>query len=397
VEKPFRHILICLALTGASVLVAASPAAAGDVVRNDGKDTRGPLDLASVRLTAMTKSDRIAVTTKAPISARQLDGAKGWIEVDFDTNADRQVDTWVAMYFVRSRLRAVQMRGNNVVRQLSARRDGPKKVLFDIRRSNLGTMKSYDFAVFSIWNGKPCTTKHSCVDGIPNRFPLLRNDFTAPTITWGTLPTLSTDVSPNPTFDVGFSIADDPNGSGVKSWTLEQQQDGGSWMQAAAGTGATPPPPSVTGVEGEVTSVRVIAVDRQGNTRTSSIETVIVPWDDQNADNFFTYTVQTPTALTGVTGAFRGTVSELPLGTIVTATLPAGSDVCVLGGPTGVGTTGSIDVRVDGSKVGVMNEDETTAARDTKCVGASTHGGSTLELEVTSTDAFIFDGLAVIR
>ena len=45
---------------------------------------------------------------------------------------------------------------------------------------------------------------------------------------------------------------------------------------------------SVTGVQGEVTFVRVLAVDKQGNKRTSSTKRTVVPWDDQNA-LFFDY------------------------------------------------------------------------------------------------------------
>lgn len=394
VEKPFRNILIALLLTAASVLAVASPAGAQDIVRTDGNDTKGPLDLASVRLTPLKDHlERFAMSTFSAFSASQLDGTRGWIEVDFDTNADRQYDFWVTVFYYRGSLRAFMGRNRHVIRKIHlVRRANKKTVSFDLDRRMLGKIHSYDFAAFSVWSGAPCSRRHPCVDGVPNRYPLLRRDFTAPAITWGSVPTLSTDVSAGLGFDVGFSIKDDPHGSGVASWTLQQGQGGGSWTTAATGH-STVVTQQVTGAEGEITALRVVAVDKQGNKRTSSIKRIVVPWDDRNG-SFQYSTIPTTDA---PSGAFRSTTSAMAMTDTVSITVPAGSDVCVLGGPTtGPDATATLSY---GSTSVTLTETAGTSFLNANamCGGAATSGNTDVTIEVTSAEPFVLDGLVLKR
>ncbi len=395
-EKPFSRLLLSLAIVATSVLAASAADAAFVVARNDGNDAKGPLDLQSVRVKPVRDSgERFLIATKSPISPADLDGTRGWIEVDFDTDANRHVDYWVAVFYYHGKLRGLLGKGKHVIGSVhGVQRVGTRTVAFDVTHQMLKSKGSYDFAVFSLWTGSPCSKKHPCIDAIPNRYPLLRRDYTAPTISWGAVPSVSTDVSEDLTFEVNFSMLDDAHGTGVKGWTLQQQQDGGGWATATTGHSTVVATP-VTGVQGEVTSVRVVAVDKQGNKRTSTVKTIVVPWDDQNTP-FFTYTVQTPVTATSVPGAFLGTTSTLPMGTKVTAVLPAGSNVCVLGGPSAADASATLSYA---STSLVLNETTGSAFRDAgaMCGGAGTSTDTTVTLEVTSAESFVFDGLVLVR
>ncbi len=392
-SKRLRTLVVALSV-GASVIGGAwSPAIAGGIYKTDGNDVAGPLDLASMRLTPINGGDRIQIRTLAPFTAAQLDGDAGWFEVDFDTNADRKYDFWAVVLYAKGKLLAVEGQGKNVLRKLAVRRVDAKTVSFDIAHRNLGNVSSYDFVVYSIWRAKPCSASNVCVDTIPNRYPLIRHDFTPPTISWGSVPVFSTDVSATLDFDAHFAVHDDTYGSGLKRWTLQQQQDGGPWTTVSSGRTKTVSA-SVHGVEGEVTRMRVLAVDKQANRRTSGTRKTVVPWDDRNV--LFDYS-SAPTLGDGVGSAFLGTTSTLAQGVVVTATLPAGSNICVLGGPTSTGTTAVAQLSIDGTPFTTFNENDTTGFREQNCAGGGTGGGAVITLEVTSAEPFLFDGLVLKR
>ncbi len=392
-SKRLRTLTIVLSVV-ASVLVGAwSPAVAGGISRSDGNDVPGPLDLASMRLTPISGGDRIQIRSLAKFTATQLDGDAGWFEVDFDTNADRKYDFWAVVFYAKGKLFAIQGQGQNALRKLPVRRVDPRTVSFDIAHRNLGNISSYDFVVYSIWRAKPCSNANPCVDTIPNRYPLIRHDFTPPTISWGAVPVVSTDVSATLDFDVHFSVHDDTYGSGVKRWTLQQKQDAGSWTAIASGRTKNVTE-SVTGVQGQVTFVRVLAVDKQGNRKTSSTKKTVVPWDDRNP--LFEYSAPATEANT-VSGAFLGTTSTLAQGTIVTATLPAGTDLCFLGGPTSTGTSAAAQLSIGGTPFTTFNENDATAYRSPHCAGSAISADAVITLEVTSVEPFVFDGLVLKR
>jgi len=84
-KNRFLSLSLTMALIAVGVL-ATAPAAQADIVRTDGNDTKGPLDLSNVHLTPLRTADRFEVKTFTRFTASQLDGDHGWIEVDFDTN-----------------------------------------------------------------------------------------------------------------------------------------------------------------------------------------------------------------------------------------------------------------------------------------------------------------------
>lgn len=75
----------------------------------------------------------------------------------------------------------------------------------------------------------------------PNRFPLIRHDFTRPFFSWGSVPLYPSDASATLTFPVSFNVTDDIYGSGVKSWTLQKKVVGAStWATVKKGTARHP-------------------------------------------------------------------------------------------------------------------------------------------------------------
>jgi hypothetical protein len=391
-SKGLRTLVVAVSVVVSVLGGAWSSAIASGISKTDGNDTAGPLDLASMRLTPIGGGDRLQIRTLAPFTSGQLNGDDGWFEVDFDTNADRGYEAWVVVSYYKGKLYAIQGQGGDAVRKLAVRRVDARTVSFDIAHRNLGRIFSYDFVVYSVWRAAPCATK-GCVDTIPNTYPLIRHDFTPPTITWGAFPVFSTDVSATLDYDVHFAMHDDTYGSGIKRWTLQQQQEGGSWVTVAAGATKSVSR-TVTGVEGEVTGVRVVAVDKQGNRRTSSTKRTTVPWDDRNV--IFEYS-SAPTLADGVSGPFLATTSTLAQGVVVTATLPAGSNICVLGGPTSTGTSAVAQLSIDGSPFTTFNENDATVYRSQNCAGGGTSGGAVITLEVTSAEPFVFDGIVLKR
>ena len=100
-SKRLRTLTIALSVIATMLAGAWSPAVAGGISRSDGNDVPGPLDLASMRLTPINGGDRIQIRTLEKFTATQLDGDAGWLEVDFDTNADRKYDFWTVVFYAK--------------------------------------------------------------------------------------------------------------------------------------------------------------------------------------------------------------------------------------------------------------------------------------------------------
>jgi hypothetical protein len=282
--KPIPLLRIFAAtLVVAAALVAPSAASASGIYRTDGNDTPGPLDLASVRLSPIKGGDRFQIKTLTKFTANQLDGRHGWFRVEIDTNADRDPNFVVFVYYYDGKLYALLTRGSSVLRRLAVHRVDKRTVSFDLKHAFLGSRYSYDFGILSVWRASPCSKTKPCVDGIPNRYPLIRRDYTAPTVDFGDPIVFTTDESPDLPFGISFKVRDDEFGSGVKAWRFESRDHGTtSWTVVKKGTTKSPTV-DVPGVEGSTYDYRVSAVDRQGNRRTTKARTATVPFDDRNA------------------------------------------------------------------------------------------------------------------
>jgi len=388
-SKRLRTVVIAVAVVASVFGGAWSPAVAGGIFRTDGNDTAGPLDLASVRLTPIKDGDRFEIRTLTAFTSGQLNGDDGWIEVDFDTNADRDYEAWVVVYYYKGKLVAVNGHGSKAIRALPVRRVDKRTVSFDIKHLYVGNGGSYDFVVYSIWRGAPCGAK-DCVDTIPNRYPLIRHDFTAPMVIGSSLPQFSTDTSNTLTFPVFFKIKDDQYGSGLKNWTLQARSDQTStWSAVGHGTKATPTVP-VTGQEGGRYRFRVLVIDKQGNKRSESLLGVTnVPLDDRNPVMQFTTAIQVARL-----SAFLGTITQIPNGesVSVTFTTTIGMFCYIVGPPVTPGTLASADVKIDNTDVGSITLGDVTADLSKICTSVGV-GDHTLTLTGTTAEPFVIDGL----
>jgi hypothetical protein len=385
-----RRLIALIALV-TIITATASPVMANVITRKDGNDTRGPVDLAAVQVSHVKGGHVFKLITLAPFTNTEVNAKNGFFQVLLDTNADRRPNYLIDVFYAAGRFRGVLFKPNGTVLtfRLRASRVSSKAVKVTLPMAKIAQKGSYDFAALSFYRGSPCSKQNPCVDAIPNRFPLIRHDFTAPTIIWGTVPTYSTDVSATLTFPVPFSVHDDIYGSGVKSWTLQRRAVGTSaWVGVKTGT-ALNPTVQVAGEEGTTYDLRIVAVDRQKNKRTSPAKRTSVPYDDRNI--LFVYSSSTMND--GVPGAFLATTSSVPQTGTITFTMPFDStDVCVVGGPT-AGPTATASFSAGG---GVLDEDGTTSARAVSCLGVSVSSGTPVTFTVSSVEPFVFDGIILV-
>jgi hypothetical protein len=389
-----RHLALASAMVVATMVwgLGAVPVAAAGIIRSDGNDTAGPLDLARVKLTEIRGGDRFEIRTLSAFTASQLDGSDGGLEILFDTDADEKYERWALVFYGSGKIQGLLGGGNTVAHKVPAHRVDPRTVSVDITHASLPERGSYDFSALSYWSAKPCSESKPCIDVIPNHYRLIRHDWTAPTVAWTQVPAISTDASANLTFPVGFTVKDDRYGSGLDHWTLQGREIGGAWTDIESGTSATPTV-AIEGAEGAHYEFRVIAIDRQSNVRTLAGARTDMPWDDRNA--VFQYS--TPPTLTNDVGeAFLGTTSGLATGTTitVTASIPAAQNLCILSGPTGSGETAYVELWIDGLHVRTLPGSD---YRMQNCAAVSISAGAQITFEVVSTEPYIFDGLVLYR
>ncbi len=175
-------------LAATLMTVFASPGVAHTIKQRDGNDTKGPLDLSGVVVKEVKGGNSFQITTKQRLRNADV-GLKnrklaGFFEVLLDTNADRRFDYFAEVFHFKGRFRGVfAKRSGDIIALLKASRVSRRTVRVIVPHSKVPNRGSYDFGVLSAYLGSPCSRKHPCVDVIPNRFPLLRLDFTPPTVT----------------------------------------------------------------------------------------------------------------------------------------------------------------------------------------------------------------------
>ena len=393
--KRFARIaaITCLLVTTVVATVPQANATVTGIYKTDGNDTPGPLDLESVRLSAVDGGDKIQIATLASFTKSQLDGSKGWIEVDFDLDANGKYDFYVVVYYYKQKLYAVEVVDGASNGTLPVKRVNTRTIAFTIKHSGLGfNVTSYDFAAASIWRAAPCSKSEPCIDTIPNRLPLLRSDFTAPTVTWLTPPKFTTDVSDTLTFPLEFTVKDDKNGSGVQSWDLEKKLVGiAGWTVIETGSNSSVTA-QVTVPAGDESDYRVVAVDRQGNRRTSTSVRITAPYDD--VDPLVTYGGSV-THHASLTGPFLGTATSMATSSTATITLPTYWRMCVLAGPTGLGESASADISINGLPEVTVTETSSTPLREMHCIDIGASEDIVMVITVTSADNFVLDGIAL--
>lgn len=393
-----------LASSGASSSAAPS-AGLGlrhPVVRTDGEDTNGPLDLRSLQLVHLgPRFDRLSFSTWGPVTNAELTPARrGNFAVGIDLNDVTPIhyEYWIYVDVVGGRLRAILVkRGSNRATSTPVARMSPSGFWVDVPWRAMGRPSSYRFALYSYDAAKACAPPHGpCVDKMPNRLPLILQDLTRPTATWAEPASLGPVVADSLGFPARFTVRDDRLGSGVRRWELQRRALGAStWANVATGTFASPTV-SVPGRQGRAYRVRIVATDRAGNTSVSARRTIVFPIDDRNSGVTFSgaWTQSSaPLAYLGTTSS-SSTVADS-----ATLDFTGGSQVCALGMP--VTTSAAASVTIDG----VPQADDAAESPDTPDQGAllcyPVSGGADAAHELVLSvsggpDAFVLDGFEIV-
>jgi len=205
------------------------------ISRNDGNDVKGDLDLSSMKISRGKSKDTISFSTYDAVWNAAIDHGNGNFAVLIDTNDDRTYDFGQYVFFAAGRLRGilVNLRTDRLVgRTVPASRASARAFRTAIVRTKIDSPGTYRFAVFGYNQAAACTPRKPCVDGIPNRFPLVALDHRAPTVSLDPIDAHSGDVSDDLTSPLGFSVADDSFGTGVKGWTVQTKAvgAGSAWV-----------------------------------------------------------------------------------------------------------------------------------------------------------------------
>jgi hypothetical protein len=368
------------------------------ISRGDGNDTKGALDLTSMKITRGGTKDTIVLTNDTAVSNTDIDPDNGNFTVLIDTNDDQTFDFGQYVYFYAGKLRGVliNLKTDRVVdRTAPTSRVNTRTFRTVLQRGKIQSPGTYRFAVFSYSQAAPCTRKNACVDAVPNRYPLIPLDHGAPSVQVTNLDAYANDTSGSLSTPLDFTVADDAYGTGVKSWIVQRKEVGatGGWQQVAKGKSKNPTV-NVSGDEGGTYQVRVIVVDKQGNKKVSSIERTTFAVDDRDGS-----VVYGGTAIEASPGsAFLTTVTAVGMGGTATFSFTGGSTVCVMGGPVTAGQTADVDATIDLTPVSFGSETGATAPRErTGCVAVPGSGSHSLVLTVTSSESYVIDGFYVVR
>ncbi|MGZ8624028.1 MAG: hypothetical protein ACXWYQ_07690 [Actinomycetota bacterium] len=368
------------------------------ISRGDGNDTKGALDLRSMKITRGATTDTVVLTNDTAVSNTDIDPDNGNFTVLVDTNDDQTFDFGQYLYFYAGKLRGVliNLKTDRVVdRTAPTSRVSTRTFRTVIQRSKIQSPGTYRFAVFGYSQAAPCTRKNACVDAVPNRYPLIPLDHEAPSAQITNLDAFANDASGTLSTGLDFSVADDTHGTGVKSWIVQRKQVGtsGGWQQVAKGKSKNPTV-SVAGDEGATYQVRVIVVDKQGNKEVSSIERTTFAVDDRDGSVFYGGTAIESSS----SGAFLSTVTAVATGGTATFSFTGGSTVCVMGGPISSGPqAASVTATLDTASVSFGPETDGTDVRGrTGCVPVPGSGAHSLVLTVDSAPSYVIDGFYVL-
>ena len=343
------------------------------ISRNDGNDTRGPLDLSSMKLTRGKKQDTISFTTIESVPNAAIDPNNGNFAILIDNNDNRKFDFAQYVFFAGGRIRGLlyNLKTNHTIdRTVPTSRTGPKAFRQVIERTRLQSPGTYRIALFAVYGASPCA--QTCQDAIPNRFPLIPLDHRAPTVSWDSAPAYSGDASSDLSAPIEFHFSDDRFGTGIENWTVERREIGSStWELVDEGT-STHPTVAVPGEEGKSYDVRFTVTDKQENWKHSSTKRITFPFDDDSA----TYDPSVAQDV-AASGWFMGTRTG-----ISNAVAPG---------------TATADVLLDGEVQSSMDVDTSFPLHGrVACYGTDNANTHTLVVTGTSATTFWIDGFYVV-
>jgi hypothetical protein len=317
-----RSLLVAVGFVFMSSLLSAEPVAAHVFIKNDANDSRGKLDLRSVSVSHTATGVVHTVTTYNAWTSRSL-GADSFFIIQLDKNNDRHYER-CAFIFYTNRLRgSLTNCGAHFIRFLSVSKVSGTTAKVAIPKSQTGRV--YWWAGASLWDG-PAPCGRGCIDFAPNNFPDILHDMIPPSVTMSTgmlrvwePPTNSTSAD----FGLPFSVSD--GHSGIKSWTVQRSViSSGVWTAVVSRPGSGNKEPVINGTEGTRLDYRVVARDKQGNTRVGPTRLVLIPRDDDNLGSDGVFSMP-PTNVVEPT-AFGGSYSQMAATDTFTYTWTPGSD-----------------------------------------------------------------------
>ena len=333
------------------------------ITRKDGNDVRGPLDLASMKISRGKTKDTVAFTGRGPISNGDLDINDGNLLILIDTNDAPPFEYGQYVFYAGGKLRGVlvNLGTNNIVdRTVPTSRTGPRGFRQVIQRAKIHSPGTYRFIAGSYYQGSPCSEAHACIDTIPNRYPpLIPLDHRAPSFGWDDWETYSGDASDELTSPIEFHVADDQFGTGVKEWIVQRQRPRG-WPHLDNGGGrARRLTPTVDragrrGSDLRPADDRDRPAERTGRSRPPSAPRSRSTTTTATYDPAVTQDVAATGWFLGTRSGISNAVRRAPRPSSFTG--GTGTQVCVMGGPVDSGTA-TADVSLDGAAQLPMTED----------------------------------------
>ena len=305
-----------------STVLSAGPAAAHTFTKADGNDSRGRLDLRSVSVSHTATGVVHRVQTYEAWTARSL-GADSFFIIQIDKNKDRRYERCAFIFFTNRLRGSLTNCRATFIRFLPVTKLSGTAAKITIPKSQTGSV--YWWAGASLWDG-PAPCGNGCVDFAPNNFPDILHDMIPPIVDMVATPVLRVwEDSTTSDFQLPFSVSDEH--SGIASWAAESHPiDSGLWTTAASGASAISNGNGyiINGVEGTRLDYRVVAVDKQGNTKIGPTRRVYIPRDDDGLgpDGVFS---ATPVSVVD-TDAFGGSYSQMAATDTLTYTWTPGSD-----------------------------------------------------------------------
>lgn len=269
----------------AVALVAVGNAQAGTERIRDGNDRPGPLDIRSA--THGHDGDRLVHTIST--FGRWRVGLLGLstpnlFAIEISLDRDRAPERAVLIFSANGRLVAevIRLPAGTSVGSASASKPNGRTVRVTIRRSRLGNPTGYRWNAHSQYQA-PGACSGFCIDRAPNSGRVL-HDIAPPAVTLTSFPAIAPDVE----YDVSFRVSE-PGGAGLRRWELQHRPFGSpGWTTVDSGSAGGSKSHHHVSFEDADDEFRVVAVDRQGNRRTSPVRLVSVPIDDANASIVYT-------------------------------------------------------------------------------------------------------------
>jgi hypothetical protein len=270
-------------VTASAVALAVTGNAQADGKRiSDGNDRPGPLD---IRSASHGHAGSRVVHTISTFNRWRLSDlgpdTRGLFAVEISSDGDRALERVVLIFRRGGQIiaRVYRISGRRLISLGSGSASKPdgRTVRVSFARSLIGTTAGYRWKAHSQHRAAG-RCNNLCVDHAPNS-GLILHDITAPTIVMRSFPAIPPDVE----YDVSFRVSD-AGGAGLRRWQLQHRLLGTpGWTTIATGTTVGLKSHHRVSAENENDEFRVVAVDRQGNKRTSPVRLVSVPFDDASA------------------------------------------------------------------------------------------------------------------